>query len=90
MVVCLILSIVLNVRDIVLDIVLHGQKNLTSTKNGRRKILEAVSIRQDVDYDRLQNVKSIFKYHTTNDCYNSYTMKKTLEIMQVGLLSYFK
>ena len=55
--------------------------SLTSTENGRRKIIDAVAISKDEVYQRLQNgsIDRNFKYHVHNSCLKAYTLKKTLE-----------
>ena len=60
---------------------------LTSTENGLNKVIEAVHIRNDIVRRRLQDptVEENFKYHMTNTCYKSYTMKKTLDAIMAGI-----
>lgn len=53
--------------------------SVTSTENGRRKIMEASSIRRDIVQERLALVEGSFVYHMTNECYKQYTLKKTLD-----------
>ena len=64
--------------------------SLTSTENGRKKIIDAAAIRKDEVYQRLQNGKidRNFKYHITNSCFKNYTLKKTLESLPVILISW--
>ena len=49
---------------------------VTSTENGRRKIIEAAAVRKDQVLDRLDLVESNFVYHMNNACYKSYTLVK--------------
>jgi hypothetical protein len=52
----------------------------TSTEQGRKRILEAARIRDDIVNQRLtQGGSSHFVYHVSNDCYKKYTLKQTLE-----------
>ena len=62
---------------------------LTSTKNGRIKVTEAVHIRNDNVLRRLKDptVEENVKYHMTNACYKSSRMKKALEGIMVGFLN---
>ena len=62
---------------------------LTSSENGRVKVIEAANIRNDIVLRRLQDParEGNFQYHMTNACYKSYTMKKTLDAIMVGYLS---
>ena len=57
---------------------------LTSTKNGREAIIAAAAVRNDVleRIDLLEN-KSSFSCHSSNACYKTYTMKKTLDQIKV-------
>ena len=53
---------------------------VTSTENGRERILQAANIRQDIVHERLlQGNTAHFVYHMNNDCYKKYTLKKTLD-----------
>lgn len=53
---------------------------ITSTENGRKRILEAASVRDDVITKRLKTVGDReFVYHMNNECYKKYTLKKTLD-----------
>lgn len=53
---------------------------VTSTENGRDRILQAANIRQDIVHERLlQGNTAHFVYHMNNDCYKKYTLKKTLD-----------
>ena len=63
---------------------------LTSIENGRTTITEAGNIRNDILLRSLQDrkVEENFKYHMTNACYKSYTMKKTLAAIMVGFLNF--
>ena len=62
---------------------------LTSNENGRIKVIEAAFIRNDIALRRLQDptVEENFKYHMTNACYKSCTMKETLDRIMVGCLN---
>ena len=64
----------------------QGKKNLTSTQNGRRNIIDAANIRQDEVCERLQSgsIEKHFNYHLTNKCYKIYTLKKTLDNIKVS------
>ena len=53
--------------------------SVTSTANGRTKIIEAASIRKDIVLERLNVVEQNFVYHMDNECYKRYVMKKTLD-----------
>ena len=56
-------------------------------------MIEAAHIRNDIALRRLEvpTVEENFKYHMTNVCYKSYTMKKTLDVIMVGrILKFFK
>ncbi len=53
---------------------------LTSTENGRKRIMEAAEIRRDSVLDRLKEVDySMFKYHMNNECYKKYVLQKSLD-----------
>ena len=52
---------------------------LTSTENGRKKIIDATAIRKDEVYQRLQNGNIDRNYQVTNSCFKNYMLKKTLE-----------
>ena len=60
-------------------------KELTSTANGRSKIMEAARIRENEVWDRLQspNIAKEFLYHMGNKCYKMYVLKKTLGNIKV-------
>ena len=68
-----------------IDQCIMGQKkskvSLTSTENGRKKIIDAAAVRKDEVYQRLQNsnIGRNFMYHVTNSCFKNYTLKKALE-----------
>ncbi|KAG8196931.1 hypothetical protein JTE90_027634 [Oedothorax gibbosus] len=52
-----------------------------TTVNGRKRVQEAASIRNDIVEKRLKSMASdvVFVYHVTNQCYKTYTLKKSLE-----------
>ena len=56
------------------------QEKATTTPHGRQKILEAAEIRKDIVLERINELGHGFDflYHCTNECYKSYTLKKTL------------
>ena len=60
-----------------------GELHLTSQERGRTNVMQAAFARKDVVFERLQNpdVDQHFKYHMTNKCYKSYTMKKTIKVI---------
>ena len=64
--------------------------SITSTENGRKKIIDAAAIRKDEVYQRLQNgnIDRNFKYHITNSYFKNYTLKKTLESLPVSSISW--
>ena len=51
-----------------------------STENGRQCIINAAAIRKDDVLDRINSLddKNDFVYHMSNQCYKTYTLKKTL------------
>ena len=53
--------------------------SVTSTANGRTKIIEAASIRKDIVLERLNSIEQNFAYHMDNERYKRYVMKKTLD-----------
>lgn len=54
--------------------------SVTGTENGRQKLLEAATIREDEAAQRIsQFTLSEIVYHVSNDCYKKYTRKKDLE-----------
>ena len=55
---------------------------VTSTENGRQKIIEAAAVQKDQVLDRLDLVESNFAHHMNNASYKSYTLCKTLESIQ--------
>ena len=58
---------------------------VTSTENGRQKIIEAAKLRKDNVSQRLDLEEAgNFCYHMTNDCYKQYTLKKTLDKLRKG------
>ena len=58
---------------------------LSSTSNGILKIKEAAEVRQDnvFAHIKLLEPNDIFKYHMDNKCYKTYTLKKSLDNLQV-------
>ena len=67
-----------------------GKVSLTSTENGRKKIIDAAAIRKDEVYQRLQNgnIDRNFKYHVTNSCLKNYKLKNTSESLSVSSISW--
>ena len=65
-------------------------KNLTSSENGRHKIIEAAAIRKDKVQERLtlHKLDRDFCYYMDNHCYKSYTLKKTLDNIEVSSLNF--
>lgn len=63
---------------------------LTSTKNGRIKVIEVAHIRNDIVLWRLQDlaVEENFQHRMTNARYKSYTTKKALDAIMVGFLKF--
>lgn len=56
---------------------------VTSSDTGRRQVIEAATIRDDDVLKRIQMLDDQpFVYHSTNKCYKTYTMKKTLARIQ--------
>ena len=52
----------------------------STTENGRKRVREAASVRKDSVCKRLKLIADInFVYHVNNQCYKSYTLKKTVE-----------
>ena len=52
---------------------------LRSTENGRKRILDAAEIREDIVEKRLKLLKGEeFVYHMNNPCYKTYTLKKNI------------
>ena len=62
-----------------------SQVSLTSTENGRKKIIDAAAIRKDEVYQHLQNrsIDRNFKYHITDSYFKNCTLKKTLESLSL-------
>ena len=64
--------------------------HLTSGPTGRGKIKRAAEIREDTVSKRIKllmndsdsNKSDIFSYHSTNQCYKTYTLQKTLNAIQ--------
>ena len=57
----------------------------TGTENGRRRVHEAASIREDVVSKRLKVIgQEDFVYHMSNQCYRTYTMKSVLDRITKG------
>ena len=56
-------------------------QNLTSNEQGRKRILDASVIRNDVVAKRIKLLDNVecLSYHMSNQCYKKYTLKKTLE-----------
>ena len=53
------------------------QCSVSSTTNGRTKIIEAAYIRKDIVLERLNGIEQNFFYYMDNECYERYIMKKT-------------
>ena len=53
--------------------------SVTSTTNGRTKIIEAASIKKDIVLERLNGIEQNFVYHMDNECYKRYVMTKTID-----------
>ena len=68
--------------DIKLCIICHKFSSSTavSIENGRKKIIEAASIREDEVLWRLTSlaIDQHFYYHMDNQCYKKYCLKKTV------------
>ena len=68
--------------DIKLCIICHKFSSSTavSIENGRKKIIEAASIREDELLWRLTSlaIDQHFCYHMDNQCYKKYCLKKTV------------
>ena len=68
--------------DIKLCIICHKFSSSTavSIENGRKKIIEAASIREDEVLWRLTSlaIDQHFCYHMDNQCYKKYCLKKTV------------
>ena len=57
----------------------------STTPNGRKRICDAVEIRNDFGAKRLKiSVGNNFVYHMSNSCYKSYTLQKTLDRISVA------
>ena len=54
---------------------------LASTENGKEAIMAAAAAQNDdvLEPINLLENKSSFSYHSSNECYKTYTMKKTLD-----------
>ena len=62
-------------------------EDLTSTENGQRRVIDAVSKKLGIVWERLKNYgDQPFKYHVNNTCYKSYTHIKSLKKLQVRKL----
>ena len=61
------------------------QNKLTSTEYDREAIIAAAAVRNDdvLEHISLLENKSSFSYHSPNECYKTYTMKKTLDRIKV-------
>ena len=55
---------------------------VTSTQNGRLKIIEAANVRNDIVYQRLQLAGDDFAYHMETKWYRQYTLKRTLDYIK--------
>ena len=53
--------------------------SVTSTANGRTKVIEAASIRKDILLECLNCIEQNFVYHMDNKCYKRYVMKKIFD-----------
>ena len=73
--------------DIKLCIICQKSSSSTvvSTENGRKKIIEAASIREDKVLWRLRSlaIDQHFCYHMDNQCYKKYCLKKTVGKIKV-------
>lgn len=57
----------------------------TGTENGRKRVHQAASIREDVVSKRLKVIgQEDFVYHMSNQCYKTYTMKSVLDRITKG------
>ena len=55
------------------------KKEPTSSEKGRKRILEAATIRKDIVNKRLKTIgDEPFRYHMDNHCYKTYTHQKSL------------
>ena len=65
---------------------------LSSTENGRQKIIDAANKRRDEVYKRLKssNIERPSKYRMTNDYYKTYTLKKTENINKITWIGYLR
>ena len=74
--------------DIGLCIIYQGKskEHLTSTENGRSKIMASASRRRDNVWTRLQllDVDQHFQYHVDNRCYKAYTHEKNIKKFEVS------
>ena len=62
-------------------------EDLKSTENGQRRVIDAVSKKLGIVWERLKNYgDQPFKYHVNNTCYKSYTHIKSLKKLQVRKL----
>ena len=61
------------------------RNKLTSTENDREAIIAAAAVRNDdvLEHVNLLENKCSFSYHSPNECYKTYTMKKTLDRIKV-------
>ena len=48
--------------------------SVTTTEQGRRKVLEAAAVRRDIVYKHLQLVEENFVYQVSNECYKKYSL----------------
>ena len=62
-------------------------EDLKSTENGQRRVIDAVSKKLGIVWERLKNYgDQPFKYHVNNTCYKSSTHIKSLKKLQVRKL----
>ena len=58
---------------------LKTKQNTTTSEIGRRQVTKAAGIRNDIVLERIKLLDSaIFVYHSSNKCFKTYTMEKTL------------
>ena len=60
---------------------------VSSTSNGRSKVMDAANISKDNILNRLRISECpsfVFVYHVTNECYKGYTLSKALQQIQFG------
>lgn len=73
-------NVLFDVEKCIICQAVDSNKTVT-TVNGRKRVQEAAAIRDDIVAKRLKSVASdvVFVYHVTNQCYKTYTLKKSLE-----------